>query len=118
MFIRQLNQHIFGIIAISIFIIVVFHKKKYIGYPPSFSDLLVFARLIESLDQHNIRGLPSMKITLIYSGQDIPTTKWETLEISQKSYNFQVIPNLQIFPHKNNGDLFEKLLSLGTYLAP
>ena len=83
-----------------------------------FSDLLVFARLIESLDQHNIRGLPSMKITLIYSGQDIPTTKWETLELSQKSYNFQVIPNLQIFPHKNNGDLFEKLLSLGTYLAP
>ena len=83
-----------------------------------FSDLLVFARLIESLDQHNIRGLPSMKITLIYSGQDIPTTKWETLEISRKSYNFQVIPNLQIFPHKNNGDLFEKPLSLGTYLPP
>ena len=78
----------------------------------------MFARLIESLDQHNIRGLPSMKITLIYSGQEIPTTKWETLEISQKFYNFQVIPNLQIFPHKNNGDLFEKLLSLGTYLPP
>ena len=63
-----------------------------------FSDLLVFARLIESLDQHNIRGLPSMKITLIYSRQDIPTTKWETLEVSKKSYNFLMIPNLQIFP--------------------
>ena len=44
----------------------------------------MFARLIESLDQHNIRVLPSMKITLIYSRQDIPT-KWESWEISHKS---------------------------------
>ena len=45
----------------------------------------MFARLIESLDQHNIRVLPSMKITLIYSRQDIPT-KWESSEISHKSF--------------------------------
>ena len=64
-------------------------KKKalvfFLVFPPSFSDLLMFARLIEGLDQHNIRVLPSMKITLIYSRQDIPT-KWESWEISHKSF--------------------------------
>ena len=49
----------------------------------------MFARLIEGLDQHNIGVLPSMKITLIYSRQDIPT-KWESWEISHKSDISQV----------------------------
>ena len=53
----------------------------------------MFARLIEGLDQHNIRVLPSMKITLIYSRQDIPT-KWESWEISHKSFGNTANANL------------------------
>ena len=91
----------------------------------------MFARLIEGLDQHNIRVLPSMKITLIYSRQDIPT-KWESWEISHKSDISQVVQNVLIFQGnfyfnyilgqcfchaKKNWVLFQKLLSRA-YIGP